>query len=109
MKRHILLGLENELAGFLRRSTLRGAPPKRKPQIRAFHARNRLVFVFVCVLVFFESFYRVTGNGHQNTELRFVDLEHAELCLESPIHDISCYLSEIMVVRFSSDEKNTSS
>ena len=55
--------------------------------------RNRLVFVFVCVFVIFESFYRVTGNGHHNIEFRFVDLEHVELCLESPIHDISCHLS----------------
>ena len=38
---------------------------------------------WLCVsfLSFFESFYRVTGNGHHNTEFRFVDLEHAELCL----------------------------
>ena len=52
--------------------------------------RNRLVFVFVCVLV---SFYRVTGNGHHNIKFRFVDLEHAELYLESPICDISRHLS----------------
>ena len=55
--------------------------------------RNRLDFVFVFVLVIFESFYRMTGNGHHNIEFGFVDVEHAELCLESPNHDISCYLS----------------
>ena len=41
----------------------------------------------------------MTGNGHHNTEFRFVDLEHAELCLESPIHDISCHLSGNKVLR----------
>ena len=35
----------------------------------------------------------MTGNGHLNIEFRFVDLEQAELCLASPIHDISCHLS----------------
>ena len=50
-------------------------------------------FVFVCVLVILESFCRVIGNGHHNTEFRFVDLEHAEFCLESPIHYIRCHLS----------------
>ena len=51
----------------------------------------------------------MTGNGHRSSEFGFVDLEHAELCLESPIHDISCYLSgnngyKILLLR-----KNTSS
>ena len=49
------------------------------------------VCVCVCVCV----------NGHHNTEFRFVDLEHAEFCLESAIHDISCHLSGNHVVRFS--------
>ena len=53
-----------------------------------------VLFLFLCVFwSFFERFYRVTGNGHHNIEFKFVDLEHAELCLKSPIHDISCYLS----------------
>ena len=43
---------------------------------------------------FFGSFYWVTDNGHDEIELRFVDHEHAEFCLESPIYDISCHLSE---------------
>ena len=32
-------------------------------------------------------------SGHHNIEFRFVDLKHAELCLESPSHDVSCHLS----------------
>ena len=56
---------------------------------------NHLVFVFffVCVLVIFGSFYRVTGNGHNDTEFRSVDLEHAEFCFESAIHDIRIHMS----------------
>ena len=30
-------------------------------------------------------------NGYDDTELRFVDLEQAEFCWESAIHDISCH------------------
>ena len=37
-------------------------------------------FVFVCVLVIFGSFCRVTDNGHTDIEFRFVDLEPAEFC-----------------------------
>ena len=55
--------------------------------------RNRFVFVIVCVLVIFGSFYRVTVNGQDGSKFGFVDLEHAEFCLESPIYDISCHLS----------------
>ena len=52
------------------------------------------MFVLCVFWSFFESFYQVTGNGHHNIELGFFDLEHAEVCLESPIHDISCHLRE---------------
>ena len=61
--------------------------------VKKMRLRNPLVFAFVCVLVISEIFYRVTGNGHHNIEFGFVDVEHAELCLESPIHDISLHLS----------------
>ena len=53
--------------------------------------RNCFVFV-LCVWSFFESFYQVSGNGHHNIEFRFVGFEHVEFCLESAIHDISCYM-----------------
>ena len=41
----------------------------------------------------------MTGNGENDIEFSFLDLEHAEFCLESTINDI--------VNKFSSDEKNT--
>ena len=55
------------------------------------------MFLFLCVFwSFFESFYRVTGNGHHNINFTFVDLEHAELCLENPIENMTMYAIQII-------------
>ena len=55
----------------------------------------------------FGSFYRVTGNAYNDIVFRFAQLEHAEFCLESAIHDIHCHLSGTHCPNFSSDEKKT--
>ena len=37
----------------------------------------------VLARVLFGSFCQVTGNSHNDIEFRFVDFEHAEICLEN--------------------------
>ena len=49
-----------------------------------------ILFLLFCS---FLEVYRLTGNGRKDIEFRFVDLEHAELCFESTIHDIRCQLN----------------
>ena len=103
-----LAGVLYEFAGLLRRSILCGAPPKRNPQIQAFQGLGSILSSWLknapkepscfCFCVCFGHFLKAstrcqTGNSHHNTEFRFVDLEHAKLCLESTIHDISCHSS----------------
>ena len=52
------------------------------------------VCVFVlCILVIFWKILPFTSNGLNDTEFRFVYLEHAEFCFESATHDIYCNLS----------------
>ena len=52
------------------------------------HLNNYIVIV---ARVVFGSFYRVTGNGYNDIEFRFVDFEHAEIYLGNAVHDISCH------------------
>ena len=63
---------------------------------------------FFCVILL-EASIGFFGNGHDDSALVFVDIEHAEaeckmlLGMCSIIHDISCHTSRNHAIRFSSD------